>query len=86
MLTGFSTVDCIQIFDAMIIPESFVLNRDPLNNQNKRHEFKISGVHAFLYTLYRFHNPAQRQSLDSEFWGYDYSVLNKMFSTVIKFI
>ena len=39
-------------------------------------------MHAFLYFLYRLHSPQQRQTLDTDVWGYDYSVLSKMFAAV----
>lgn len=45
---GFSKVDCVALFHLLGIPEQFTLNAlDP------RRKFKVSGVHSFLYTLYR---------------------------------
>lgn len=51
-----------------------------------KHAFYVDGEHAFLYTLYRFHSPATRQSEDTVFWCYDYTVLSKMFNRVVEWL
>ncbi|KAJ1410505.1 hypothetical protein B484DRAFT_468566, partial [Ochromonadaceae sp. CCMP2298] len=76
---GFSRAEVEELFVAMRIPDWFTLN-------DGRHRFRVTGVHAFLYTLYRYHSPSQRQTLDEVKFGYDYSVLSKMFAACINFM
>jgi hypothetical protein len=78
-LTGFSREDIILLHTALNIPDNFVIGAD-------RHRFSVAGQHCFLYLLFRMHSPSIRQTLDSKFWGYDYSVLSKIFNKVLEFI
>ena len=47
---------------------------------DKRRRWKVSGIHSFLYTLYRYHTPSFRSILDEEIWGFDHTSLLKMFN------
>ena len=40
----------------------------------------MSGVHCFLYTLYRYHTPSPRATIDEAMWGYDHTSLLQMFN------
>jgi hypothetical protein len=86
---GFSKDDCRQLYDVLQFPQRLKLNRrttvDP-NGRRKRHSFTVSGIHAFLYTLFRFRSPSKRMTLDEKFWGYDYSVLSRMFHRTVSWI
>jgi hypothetical protein len=76
---GWSRSDVEDLIDAMGIPDDFEIGEGS-------HAFAVSGIHCFLYTLFRLHSPSQRQTLDQDDWGYDYSVLSRIFNTVIDFI
>lgn len=76
---GFTKVDVITMFNSFGIPHQIQLNEGS-------HTFAVSGEHAFLYFLFRYHSPSQRQTLDTYRWHYDYSVLSKMFNTIVAFI
>lgn len=78
-LFGFLLADARRLFIALQIPEAFTLNEG-------RHRHHVSGEHAFLYTLFRYRSPSQRQALDTQTFGYDYSVLSKMFNACIAYI
>jgi hypothetical protein len=76
---GFSKPDVLRLHAAFAIPDHFVLNEG-------RHAHRVSGQHSFLYLLYHFRTPAQRMSGDSNLFGYDYSVLSKMFSACLAWV
>lgn len=78
-LIGFSKHDVQRMFLALDFPDSFTLNTG-------RHAFHVNSQHAFLYFLSRYHSPSQRQTLDMEFWCYDYTTLSKIFNCVVNFI
>jgi hypothetical protein len=78
---GFTRADCEELFDCLQIPQRVVLN-DPAS----RHAFRVSGVYAFLYTLFHFRSPSERMDLDQQQWGYDCSVLSKMVSAMEELI
>jgi hypothetical protein len=72
-MLGFGRLDCEQMYDKFSFPEDIICGNDA-------HKFKVNGVHCFLYMLFRFKSPSERQTLDSRLWGYDYTVLSKMFN------
>lgn len=76
---GFSIDDAYDVHDAMGVPDEIMLNEG-------RHSFAVSGQHCFLYLLYRMYSPSQRQTLDSAVFGYDYSVLSKMFNAMCNWV
>lgn len=78
---GFSRDQCICLFNLLDLPEQIVLNK-----HSKRHRFKVSSVHAFLYMLFHYRTPSARLTIDEVRWGYDYSVLSKIFKTMVKLI
>jgi hypothetical protein len=78
-MMGFSAAQVQSLCEAFDIPEFFTLNAD-------RHAHRVGGQHAFTYLLYHYRSPSQRSSLDTAFWGYDYSVLSKMFKVCLMHI
>lgn len=74
---GLSKEDCKLLYAAFRIPELLAI---------EGWHCHVSGVHAFLYTLFRFHSPSQRMALDSVEWGYDYSSLSRIFNSVVQLI
>lgn len=77
---GFTREECIHIYNILGVPERFMFH------ENTRHQFQICGVHCFLYYLYHWRTTAQRQTVDTREWGYDYSVLSKMFNKVVEWM
>lgn len=75
---GFSQNELRQVFDRLQFPVGLKIGTN-------RHAFTVPGEKAFLYMLYRFHSPVQRMSLDSDLFGYDYSVLSKIFTAAVEF-
>jgi hypothetical protein len=67
----------MEIYHLLGVPEQFVFH------ENTKHQFRICGVHCFLYYLYHWRSIKQLQSDDTPIWGYDYSVLSKIFNTVL---
>lgn len=59
---GFDRAELHQLMQVLNLPEHVMLN--------------VPKEKAFLYMLYRYHSPSQRQSLDTDLFGYDYSVLS----------
>lgn len=78
-LFGFSKVDCVRLYGVLGVPEVVYINEG-------RHRFAVDGVKAFLYLLFRFRCPSQRQTLDSQRWGYDYSTLSKIFNAMLVWV
>lgn len=76
---GFSRQDVQNMIALLPIPEFFTIGAG-------RHAFRVSGVKCFLYFLFHVHSPSQRVSLDTTRFGYDYSVLSKIFSTVVNYL
>lgn len=76
---GFTKVDLRRLLDVLHIPPSFLINAG-------RHAFHVDGTHAFLYMLYRYRSPSVRMTLDSLRFGFDYSVLSKMFKQVVQWM
>ncbi|KAJ1438392.1 hypothetical protein B484DRAFT_444602, partial [Ochromonadaceae sp. CCMP2298] len=79
-MIGLARGDVQQCYDAMRIPADIILN------PGTRHAFRVDGQHAFLYFLFRYRSPSQRQTLDQAFWGYDYSNLSKIFNTIVAYV
>jgi len=79
MYFGFSAVELHQLFDHIDFPEAITLNEG-------RHQFKVPGQKAFLYMLYHFRSPSARQTLDTAVFGYDYSVLSKLFNASVQYV
>lgn len=76
---GFSVGELTNLLIHLQIPEYFTLN-------SGRHAFKIPGEFSMLYFLFRMNSPSQRVALDSDRFGYDYSVLSKVYSIVLRHI
>lgn len=76
---GYGIEKARQMFLAMHFPPHLTLNQG-------RHAFKFDGEHAFLYMLFRYRSPSQRQTLDERTFGYDYSVLSKVFKAACVWI
>ena len=74
-----SREECRSLYYHMAIPANFTINKDDK-------KFQVSGVHCFLYWLFRYTSPSRRISDDSKEWGYDHTVLSKMFNAVVDFI
>eukprot|EP01032_Pedospumella_encystans_P014343 gene14343-16478_t len=72
-LFGFLLADARRLFNALQIPDIFTLNEG-------LHRHQVSGELCFLYTLFRYRSPSQRQALDTQIFSFDYSVLSKMFT------
>lgn len=70
---------CRDLFYNMAIPAHFTLNK-------RDAAFEVSGVHCFLYWLFRYTSPSRRLSDDQVEWGYDYTVLGKMLNVVVDYI
>jgi hypothetical protein len=81
LMLGFSKDECISLFDLLKIPEYITLNAN-----DHRRKFRVSGEHAFLYTLFRFRSPSPRLTSDEDLWHYDYSVLSKIFKKMVSII
>eukprot|EP01032_Pedospumella_encystans_P018564 gene18564-21128_t len=79
VLYGFSKEEISRLYHAMQIPEYFVIG-------DGKKAFNVDGMHAFLFTLYRYHSPSERLTLDSALFHYDYSTLSKIFTTVVSFL
>lgn len=77
---GFTKPETMTLHNLLNIPQFFYLN------EHTTHEFKVSGVHSFLYFLSRLHSPSHRLTLDMDFWQYDFTVLSKIFNVVVTFV
>ena len=77
---GYSRDECQRMFAAYEFPVFFILKT------GTRHAFRVNSVHCFLYFLYHLKSTAQRQSLDTPIFGYDYSILSCIFNSVVDFI
>jgi hypothetical protein len=75
---GMSKEEAQDQYDVMGLPDRVKLNEG-------RHAFRVDGVHAFLYYMYRIHTPNQRVKNEEEGWGYHSSVLSKILWAVAEF-
>jgi hypothetical protein len=66
------------LFNAIQIPSEFSIN-------SGRHGYYVDGIYAFLYCLHRYHKPVKLED-DQNTYGSDYSVLSKIFNTVVNWI
>lgn len=76
---GWSRDDVKDLSQALLVPEYFILNKG-------KHRFKVFGEHAFLYYLFRMKSASARMAFDEREYHYDYSVLSKMVSAVVKWL
>jgi hypothetical protein len=77
---GFTASECEEIFDNLHFPVRLKIE------EHTAHEWSISGVHCFLYYLYRIHTTNERQSMDQITFGYDYSSLSKIYNGVAEWL
>lgn len=72
----FSREDCERMYNELGVPDKLYVNEG-------RHRSAVDGVKSFLYMLCRYFAAPERQVLDQNTWGYDYSMLSKMFDAML---
>ncbi|KAJ1419369.1 hypothetical protein B484DRAFT_400202 [Ochromonadaceae sp. CCMP2298] len=75
---GMEDANARDIYEAMDIPDRLLIGE-----VGTKHAFHVSGVHAFLYLLFRMYSHSQRMQLDAKLWGYDCSTLSKIWNALL---
>lgn len=78
---GFTRNDIISLYQHLHIPDRFVID-----NGGDSHRFHVSGSHAFLYFLSRYHCPSPSVFHDIDLWHYDSTTLRKIFNSMVDYI
>ena len=73
-VTNWTRADAIRLFAACRFPARLRVGGGGPKG------FWVNGQHAFLYGLSRFWSETNQMNRHARFWGYDYSVLSKIFT------